>query len=320
MPYEYSVLFNIIKILNNVFSRRETILLSRKAKENITGFIFILPSMIGFIIFTLIALIFTIIVSMTKWDMMTFDLKQFGFVGFGNYINMFTDNTFLVSLANNFYFVLFIPLYIFISLTIAVLVNNGVYAKGAIRGLLYLPNITSFVAVAMMWSMLLNPNAGIVNNTLYAIGIENPPGWLSSIFWVKPSIVIMTLWSSIGYNALIYAGGLQSIPSQLYEAAEVDGANKIQQFFKITFPMIAPINFFMVVMYIINIFKMWSNVQILTNGGPGISSTVVGFYIYKTIFKFFDAGYASAMSCFVFVIVLLFTIIQWRFRKSWVNE
>jgi ABC-type sugar transport systems, permease components len=296
------------------------VFLSRKARENITGYLFILPSMIGFILFTFIALVFTILVSLTRWDMMTFDLKQIGFAGIKNYINMFTDDTFLTSFANNLYFILFIPLFISVSLVIAVIVNQGVHFKGFIRGLLYLPNITSFVAIAMMWSMILNPNDGIINNLLSHLGFNNLPGWLSSTVWVKPSIVIMTLWSSIGYNALIYAGGLQSIPSQLYEAANIDGANKFQQFLRITIPMIAPINFFMVVMYIINIFKMWSNVQILTNGGPGISSTVIGFYIYKTIFKYFDAGYASSMACFVFVVVFAFTLVQWRFRDRWVNE
>ena len=294
--------------------------MTSKTRENITGYLFILPSIIGFILFTLIALIFTIIVSLTRWDMMTTDISQIEFAGLKNYINMFTDDTFLVSLGNNFYFVLFIPVYIFISLVISVIVNRGIYCRGFIRGLLYLPNITSFVAVAMMWAMLLNPNDGVVNNLLSSLGLQTLPGWLSSIIWVKPSIVIMTLWSSIGYNSLIYAGGLQSIPSQMYEAAEVDGASKMQQFFRITIPMIAPINFFLVVMYIINIFKMWSNVQILTGGGPGIASTVIGFYIYKTIFKFFDAGYASAMACFVFIIVLVFTLLQWKFRDRWVNE
>jgi len=286
----------------------------------VTGYLFILPSMVGFVLLTLVALVFTFAVSFTSWDMMTFELSEIRFVGLQNYKDMFTDDTFLVSLYNNFYFLLYIPLYIFVSLVIAVIINGGIYAKGFVRAVLYLPNITSFVAIAMMWSLLLNPNDGVVNNFLFSLGIDNLPGWLTHPDWVKPSIATMTLWSSIGYNALIYAGGLQAIPRSLYEAAQVDGANKLQQFFRITLPLIAPVNFFLVVMYIINIFKMWSNVQVLTNGGPGISSTVVGFYIYKMIFKFFDAGYASAMGFFVFAIVLLFTAVQWRLRNRWVNE
>jgi multiple sugar transport system permease protein len=287
-------------------------------KDAIAGYLFILPNLVGFLVFTLISVVFSLTISFTNWDMMS-SLSEVKFTGLQNYIRLFSDSWFLDSLLNNLYFMLFVPVYLFIALVAAVIFNGLIFFSKLFRTVIFLPNLTNIVITAFLWQMLLRPNGGIINNILMSLGIANPPGWLASTFWVKPALVVMLGWMGIGYYAVIYLSGLQAIPKQLYEAASIDGAGKVKQFFRITIPMISPTTFLQMITGIIGSFGIWSIIQVLTGGGPRTSSSVIGFYIYKSAFEFGEMGYASAMAWVLFIIVLLLTLVQWRGQKKWVN-
>lgn len=290
----------------------------KKLKNTVEGYLFILPNLVGFLVFTLFSVVFSAVISFTNWDMITgFDEIQF--IGLKNYIELFTDSWFIDSILNNFFFMAFIPLYLFVALTVATVLNGSVYFSKVMRTAIYLPYVTNVVIVSLLWSFLLRPNGGVINGVLMALGVANPPQWFGSTFWVKPALVVIMLWTGLGYNTLLYLAALQSVSKDLYEAADIDGASKVRQFFSITIPMVSPTTFFMLIMGLISSFQMWSNVQILTSGGPGTASTVIGYYIYKTAFQYGKMGYASSMAWVLFVFVLIITLFQWHGQKKWVN-
>lgn len=293
-------------------------IINRNVKNAIEGYLFILPNLIGFAVFTMFSVVFSLIISFTDWNMVT-GFENIKFIGFQNYIDIFSDKWFINSIANNIYFILFIPFQIILALVIAVIVNDRIYFAKFVRTAIYLPYVTNVVIISLLWSMLLNPSKGIVNNILISIGIMNPPAWLGSTVWVKPSIITMMTWAQTGYTMILFLSGLQGIPVRLYEAARIDGASRIKQFFHITIPMISPTTFFVMITSIISNFQMWSNIQILTAGGPGTASTVIGYYIYKSAFEYGKMGYASSMAWVLFAGVFVITLIQWRGQKKMVN-
>ncbi|MDI4646802.1 carbohydrate ABC transporter permease [Cohnella hashimotonis] len=293
--------------------------LKYRTKETIAGYLFILPNIVGFGVFTLFSVLFSLVISFTDWDMMS-SWHDLHFIGFANFADAFQDDRFLASLRNNLFFLVLVPVQLLLALVCAVVLNEKFVGRYLVRSVVYLPYITSFVAVSLIWFQLLQPSDGAVNGLLRSIGIHHPPGWFGSSDWVKPSIFMVLTWQTLGYKILLYLAGLQGIPAHLYEAAEVDGASGWHKFFRITVPMLAPVTFFILIISIIDTFLMWSNIQILTDGGPGTSSTVIGFYIYKVAFGYSKMGYASAMSWLLFVLILMITLIQWRGQKKWVNH
>lgn len=294
--------------------------LQRRAVRNtIQGYLFIMPNLIGFLVFSAFSIVFSAAISFTNWDMVT-SLSNLDFVGFQNYAELLKDDWFKDSILNNLFFLASVPINIFFALIVAVIVNGSIYFNKTVRAILYLPQITNVVIVSLLWLYLLRPSDGIVNNVLMAAGIADPPKWMASTLWVKPALFIIMLWTSLGYNTILYLGGLQAIPKDVYEAADIDGASKLRQLLRITIPLVSPTTFFMLIMGIIGTFQMWSNIQILTSGGPGTSSTVIGYYIYKVAFEYGQMGYASSMAWILFVIVLAITLIQWRGQKKWVNN
>jgi ABC-type sugar transport systems, permease components len=292
--------------------------ISRKAKNNIAGYLFIMPNLIGFIVFTAFAVVFSLIISFTDYDMVS-PLNEIKFIGIINYIDIFSDKWFTASIINNAYFLLFIPLQILLALICAVILNGKIIGRKLLRTVFYLPYITSFVAISLVWFQLLHPTQGVVNSLLMHFGISNPPKWFGSSYWVKPAIVAMMTWQGLGYNMILYLAGLQGVPKDLYEASEIDGATGIRKFLHITLPMVSPVTFFILIMSVINNFIMWSNIQILTTGGPGSASMVIGYDIYKNAFTYYKMGYASSEAWVLFVIILVITLIQWRGQKKWVN-
>jgi len=301
---------NVVKI--------KRLLVTRKWRQTIDGYLFILPNLIGFLVFTFFSIGFSFAVSFTNWDMVT-GLGNMKFNGLDNFVKMFRDQWFIDSMRNILYFVLFVPVQILLALIIAFIINENVYFTKTIRTALFLPYVTNAVIIAIVWGMLLHPGEGIVNNLLRAIGIDHPPGWLGSQDWVKPAIVIMTTWSGLGLNVILFLSGLVGISKEIYESAEIDGVRPLTKFFRITFPLISPTTFFILITSIIGLFNAWSHIQILTGGGPGSSSTVIGYYIYKAAFEFGQMGYASAMAWALFVTVFIFTIVQWHYQKKWVH-
>jgi multiple sugar transport system permease protein len=212
-----------------------------------------------------------------------------------------------------------VPITAFLALVLAVIINKYTYGKDVIRVMVFIPYISSVVAVCIVWMVLLHPTYGPINQFLMQLGIKNPPRWLSDMNWALPAVIIITIWQQLGYYIIVYIAGLNSISNELYEAAEIDGANLFQKFWHITIPMVSPTTFFLVTMGIIGSFKVFDQISVLTQGGPGTATTVLAYYIYRTAFEFFRMGYASTVAWILFILVFIITMFQWRAQKKWVT-
>lgn len=280
------------------------------------GYLYILPNFIGFFIFMAIPIIMGFVISLTDYN----GFNQFHFVGLKNYLNMFNDEYFRVSLWNNILYTLVtVPGTVVAALLLAVGVNKGIRGSKLFRTLFFLPTISSMVAVGIVWAAIFNPTSGPINMFLRGLGLENVPMWLTSSKTALLTIMIIAVWKQAGYYMIIILAGLQSIPSQLYEAASIDGANGIVKFFKITLPMLSPTMFMVVILNIISSFQVFDLINIMTGGGPGRSTNVLVFRIYQEGFQNMKFGYASSMAYFLFLIVLAVTLVQFRGQKKWVN-
>ena len=283
--------------------------------ENLAGFAFLSLNLIGYVIFKLVPIFMALILSFSKWNFIS-GIKGIRFIGLTNYMHLFTDPVFIASFVNTIvYGVALVPISIFLALILGVILDKYVFGKGVIRLAFYMPNISSMVAVAMIWMVLFLPTYGPINNFLRAIGIENPPRWLNASSTSLLSIIIVGVWSSLGYNIIIVLAGLQGIPSSLYESADMDGANVVQKFFSITIPSLSSTLFFLVMISFIRSFQVFTPVQVMTQGGPGNSSSVLVYYIYRTAFQNSDIGYATALSWVLFILVFVFTIGRNIFRS-----
>lgn len=293
--------------------------LNRQRKESMAGWLFILPSLIGFLIFTLVPVLLSLLLSFTKWNFLS-GIGSIEFVGLDNYTTMWGDSRFIASLRNNALFTLVVvPAVMLLSLLAALALNKKSYLKSPIRLMIFMPYISSIVAVSIVWGILLNPSQGPVNAFLRSLGIADPPGWLASSAWALPAVMLITIWINIGYNMIIYLAGLQGIPQDLYEASSIDGAGPFRQFRNVTLPMLSSTTFFVMITTIINSFQVFALVFIMTQGGPGTSTAVITFYIYQVAFSFYDMGYASAMAWILFAAILFVTWIQWQRQKRWVH-
>jgi len=287
-------------------------------RENVTGYLFILPNLIGLAVFTFFALAFSLTISFTDWNLVG-SLSDLHFVGFDNYVALVQDKLFWVSLLNNLWFLLVVPVETLLALLIAIALNRFVIGSKALRVVYYLPNITNMAAVLVVWNLLFHPEKGPVNVVLKSLGWLHPPMWMFDEAWSKPTVALFGVWTSIGFYVLIYLAGLQGINRELYESADMDGAGGFKKLLRITIPMISPTTFFVVVLSVIKSFQQWSSVQILTEGGPGDSTYILGYYIYNMGFKYYKMGYASAIAWVLFFIVLIITLIQWKGQKKWVH-
>lgn len=182
-----------------------------------------------------------------------------------------------------------------------------------------MPFISSFVAVAVLWRVLFHPNNGPINGFLKSIGIDQPPLWLADPSYALVSVMIIMVWASLGFNMIIFLAGLQNIPTDLYEAADIDGASKVRQFFSITLPLLSPTTFFLLITGIVASFKAFDLIMVLTNGGPAGSTSVIVFYLYEVAFIQLNSGYASAMGIALLFFILVITLFQWIGQKKWVN-
>jgi len=286
----------------------------RKFLENLTGYVFVLPNLVGFLAFTVFSIGFSLYMSFTDWSLIKL-FQNIKFVGLENYVRMFSDKWFQASVVNNSWFLLTVPVTIFLAMCFAFILNDKVFCRNAFRTVMYLPNITSVVAISVIWFTLFNPRTGPVNELLRSIGISNPPQWLSSTTWAKPTIGLLMIWKTVGYYTILYLAALQAIPRQLYEAATVDGATLVQQFTGITVPLLSPTTFMLTILSVMNVFKDWSLIQILTEGGPGTSTYTLGYYIYYAAFSTNRMGYSAAMSWALLVIIMIFTVIRFRVEK-----
>jgi multiple sugar transport system permease protein len=205
-----------------------------------------------------------------------------------------------------------------LALACAVVLNKYVFGKNIIRMFFFLPYIANIVVISTVWFVMYT-DSGPITMLIKQMGVENPPYWLADPNWALPAIMFMTIWMNLGYTMVIYLAGLQTIPQELYEAGSLDGASFLQMFKHITVPMLSPTTFFILITSIINSFKVFGQINIMTQGGPGTSTSVLVFYIYTAAFKFYKMGYAAAMSWVLFVIIFIVTIIQWQGQKKWDN-
>ncbi|MBI9048842.1 MAG: sugar ABC transporter permease [Anaerolineaceae bacterium] len=285
----------------------------RVIRNSITGYLFVLPSFAGFAIFMLIPILYGFYVSLTNYN----GFNKFDFIGLQNYINMFHDTYFLVSLKNNLlYAIVTVPLTIVLALLLAVAVKAGVKGSGIFKSMYFFPQVCSYVAVGIVWGIIFSSN-GPLNLALKAFGAENVPTWLQTSKWALWAIMLVAIWKKLGYYMIMLLAGMQAIPKYIYEAASVDGANSVVQFFKITLPMLSPTMFMVIIFSIIDSFQVFDLVSIMTNGGPGTATNVLVFRIYQEGFKNLHYGYAAAMAYFLFAVILVITIIQFKFQAKY---
>ncbi len=290
-------------------------LISGRVKGYLKGYMFLLPNFVFFLVFLVIPIFMGFVISFTNYD----GFKKFDFVGLKNYITLFHDSYFLVSLRNNLlYTVVTVPVTLAIAMLLALGLNVGLKGNGFLRALFFFPTISSMVAVGIVWSLLFNPNEGPINQILMSIGISSPPKWLASTTWAIWAVIIVAIWKYAGYYMIMLLAGLQSIPEHLYESAKLDGANAFVRFFKITLPLLSPTTFMVIILSIINSFQVFDLIATMTEGGPGRSTNVLVYRIYQEGFKYSKMGYASAIAYILFLIILVITIIQYVGQKKWV--
>lgn len=292
----------------------------RIRKETASGILFILPGFIGFIVFIMIPVMMSLGISFTEWNFLK-GWDGIHFNGLKNYIRLFSDDWFLVSLKNNLLFTaVTVPSLLVLGLITANVINRHCYGGNLVRIMIFIPYIASVVAVCTVWQVILQPSYGPVNQFLMSIGIENPPKWLVDEKWAMWAIIIINIWTQLGYYVAVFMSGLKNVPADLYEAAQIDGASSIQQFIHITVPMVRPTTFFLAIMGIIGSFKVFDLISVLTQGGPGNSTSVMAYYIYKTAFNEFKMGYACALAWALFIIIFAVTLVQWKYQANFTNE
>ncbi|WP_405060127.1 sugar ABC transporter permease [Kribbella sp. NBC_01505] len=276
------------------------------------GWSFILPNFIGFAALTLIPVIASLALSFLDWD--SYSTPRW--VGLDNFERMIHNDNFWTALRNTAYYAVgHVPLTLGAALGFAVLLNQKLKGVRFFRTALFFPYITSLVAVAVVWNMLLSPDLGPVNQFLRAIGVDQPPGWTTSTTWAMPAVIVASVWRDLGYYMILYLAGLQTIPAELYEAAQVDGASGWQRFRHITVPGLRPTTFFVLIMLTISSFKVFDLIQVMTEGGPGRATLVLSQVIYREGIVQGRFGYSSAVSMVLFLIVLTITVVQFRLQR-----
>lgn len=287
----------------------------RPKGDGLTAGLLLLPSLLVFGVFVFFPLIYTLLLSLTDWNLISPDKK---FVGLRNYLKLLNDPLFWKVLANTGVFSFFaVAISVSLGLFIAVLINRRTPGRTLFRTAIFLPYVTATSAMALVWLWIFDPQYGFLNMVLKALGLRGPE-WLASTSWAMPAIVIMTIWRFTGYIMLIYLGGLQGIDNELLEAASVEGAGRAAIFWKITFPLLSPTTLFVVITTLITMLQNFETVYIMTHGGPVNSTNMLVLYIYQNAFQFFEAGYASTISVVLFLIMIGLTWIQLRSSRKWV--
>jgi multiple sugar transport system permease protein len=283
-----------------------------------SAYVFLLPGILIFSVFTLAALIFAVYLTFHRWSIIEPDKP---FVGLTNYRDMIHDKQFTESVLNTVYFSgASVPLSMAIGLLLALLVNLPLKLRGMFRTAFYLPVVTPFVVSAILWKWLYNGDYGLFNYYLLkAHIIDGPLLWLSDKNLAMPAVILMSVWAGTGFSMVVYLAGLQAIPSELYESARLDGANAWQRLRYITIPMLRPTTLFLLVMGVISSLQVFTQIFVMTNGGPVNRTTTMVYYMYLWAFKYFDMGYASTLAFALFLLLLVFTAFQLRFTRQGFN-
>ncbi len=302
--------------------------------EAISAAGFLTPSFVGLLVFSVLPIVGALVVSLLEWDI----LNPPKYVGLANYAALWQElirgETLRQVLANTVYFTAgTVPLAMVISLAMAMLLNRKIWGVAGFRVIFFLPSVTSIVALSIVWRLMYNPDFGIVNRLIGLLRVPwvshggiglvplvpHPPGWLADPNWAMPAIIIMSAWTAIGYNAILYLAGLQGIGASYYEAAKIDGANAWQVFRHITWPLLSPTTLFIFTMSVIGGFQVFTQIFMMTAGRPTPQTQVYVYHVYSQAFTLFRLGYASALAFVLFLIILSITLLQLSVTKRWVT-
>jgi multiple sugar transport system permease protein len=300
-----------------VYTKKRNAFSRIKRRNAIYGYLFIAPMMLGFLIFMAGPIISAFGLSFTDYSL----LHATKIVGVDNYVQIITkDEQFWSSVKNTLYFSAgLIPLNLMLALGLALLLSTKLPGVGIFRTAIFTPVVTSIIVWAIVWKYVFATDAGLVNQILHFFGITGP-AWMYNTTLVMPVVILVSVLKKVGMNMVIFLAALQDVPKMYYEAATIDGASKWKQFTKITLPMISPSLFLTLIITLIGSLKVFSQISVMTDGGPGNSTSVLVYYIYKLAFKTYDLGYASAVAFILFFLVLVLTMVQWNFRKRWVHH
>ncbi len=290
---------------------------SEAFKQASAAYGFLFPNLVGFLVFTSLPVLASLLLSFVEWDLLSWPPK---FVGLNNYFQLIRDPFFWKYCWNTVYLMLSIPFSMAGSLILALALNQKLKGVIFFRTVYFLPTLCSGVAIYMLWRLIYNPDFGVLNQFIAKFGETlnlklTGPQWLTDENWAKPALIIMGVWQMVGgYNMILYLAALQGVPRDYYDAAEVDGANAWQKFWAVTWPQISPTTFFIAIMSIIGGFQAgFDPAYIMTGGGPNGSTTTIIYYLYNNAFQWHNMGYAAAIAWVLFIIVFVFTILQWRF-------
>ena len=290
--------------------------------QNWEAYLFLLPSFAGFFVFVALPVLASLALSFVEWNL----IRAPEFVGIANYQQLLTRDPVFGRVVWNsaFFIVTIVPLQLIFGLAIAVALNQVIGGRIVYRVIYFMPVVTIIVAGAIVFQFMLNRDFGLVSSWIWALGDWTglpiqPPDFLGSTRWSKPSVVMLTLWKNTGFTMVIYLAALQGVPQEFYDAAHVDGASAWQRFRNVTFPMISPTTFFLFVIQMIGAFQLFTEAFVMTQGGPAQSTLTVVYYIYQNAFEFGKMGKASAIAWFLFIFIFLFTLLQTRLQRRWVH-
>ena len=294
--------------------RRAGSLRAQRRREVIEAYLYLLPTFVGLILFSLGAIIASVGISFTDWDV----LRPPHWIGLSNYVRLFSTPLNWQVFGNTLYYMgVIVPVGTALALGLALALNRGLRGIVLLRSLYFLPVISSTVAVSLVWGWLYNQQFGLINYLLSLVGITGP-AWLADTRTAMPAVIIMSIWKGLGYNMVIFLAGLQGIPRELYEAAAIDGAGAWARFRYVTLPLVSPTTFFVVVLSTIAAFQVFDQTYVMTGGGPAYSTTTLALFIYQNAFQWFHMGYAAALSYVLFAAVAVVTLVQFRVQGRFV--
>lgn len=278
--------------------------------------LFLLPGLGGLLLFTVLPILASLALTLFEWDLLT----PPAFVGLDNYTRLLGDDDFWAALGHTLSFIIgYLPVVLLLGLAVALALNAPLRGIGLIRTAFFLPVVSSWVAVALLWSWLFNPRYGLINYLLSLVGVAGP-GWLFDPHWAMPAIILTSVWKDLGFVVVIFLAGLQAIPRDYYEAASLDGAGRWGQLRYITLPLLAPTTFFVTIISLINAFQVFDQVWVMTEGGPAGTTTVLVERVVRHAFSYGEMGYAATISWAIFALVFVVTLIQFRLQRREVSD
>ena len=295
--------------------RRQT--MSRRARKDALAFIgFTAPNFILLGVFVFWPIVYSLFLSFFKWNMIA---PKKTFIGMDNYVSLFNDPVFWQITRNTLALAVFTVLFkLGIALSLSIQLNRNPRGGSLYRAIIFSTTFTKSVAVAMVWTWIFEPTYGLFRFLFRAVGMTSPD-WIHNIHWALPAVIIVLVWSGIGYDMVLFLAGLKNIPQDIYDAALVDGVTPWQNFIHITFPLLSPTTFFLTVTSFIGALKAFDIISIMTDGGPLNSSNVYVLYLYQNAFQWFKTGYASALALILFLLIMVVTLVQNRLSRRWVH-